>query len=405
MPDRDNSRGRSSSPPSPAADSAGDRAARPDKRAAPLGSPVYWVSAGIFVMLFWAWGFATGGGKHLLAGYNDFAPVYAATQLVGTPGLYDKNAVYDVITEQFGRYSPAWRYTRMPFHAVALWPIGLLPYQQAYLIFLLLQAAAVAVFLSLWRLPRQSYLNAFAMLSFPLTFAMWSGQDAVFLLAWIALAVHQHRQARAFRAGVFLSLCLIKFHLFLFLPLLLLAQRRYRMFAGAAAGSVVLVAVSFAAGGLSWPLEYFDTLTDPVINFVPFAMVNIHGLLFGLPGALFLEVIAAVAIAAVIWRASRRGGFEESLALVLLGGLARSYHTYVSDSVLLLPAASIVIAYRLTRWTAVVCWLLVTPFLFVLLVFGGVAYPVQLLIVVLLVVVALDILGPGRGSEPASART
>ena len=165
------------------------------------------------------------------------------------------------------------------------------------------------------------------------------------------------------------------------------------------------MAVSFAAGGLGWPLEYYATLTDPVINFVPFTMVNLHGLLFGLPGSLFLEVIAAVAIAAVIWGASRKGGFEESLALVLLGGLACSYYTYVSDCVLLLPAASIVIAYRLTRWTAVCCWLLVTPFLFALLVFGGVAYPVQVLIVLLLVVAAVDILRHGRRLEPESAGT
>ncbi len=161
-----------------------------------MGSPIYWLAAGTFVILFWAWGFATGGGKYLLAGYNDFAPIYAATQLVGTPGLYDKDAVYGVINDQFGRASPAWRYTRMPFHAVALWPIGLLSYQDAYLVFLCLQGMAFAVFLAYWRLPHRSYLIAFTMLSFPLTFAMWSGQDAVFLLAWIGLAVWHGRFER-----------------------------------------------------------------------------------------------------------------------------------------------------------------------------------------------------------------
>ena len=244
MPDRDNSPVRSSSPSPPSTDAEGNRDARPKNSTAVLGPPIYWLSAGIFVILFWAWGFATGGGKYLLAGYNDFAPIYAATKLVGTPGLYDKDAVYDVINDQFGRVSPAWRYTRMPFHAVALWPIGLLPYQDAYLVFLFLQSAAVAVFLLIWRMPSRPYLISFTMLSFPLTFAIWSGQDAVFLLAWIALAVRQHRLARPFRAGLFLSLCLIKFHLFLFLPLPLLAQRRYRMFAGAAAGSLVLTRIS-----------------------------------------------------------------------------------------------------------------------------------------------------------------
>jgi hypothetical protein len=75
-----------------------------------------------------------------------------------------------------------------------------------------------------------------------------NAQDVTFLLLWAALAVVLVRGGADFAAGLVLALCAQKFHLLVFLPVLIVAARRWRLGAGLVAGSAVLLALSFAAG-------------------------------------------------------------------------------------------------------------------------------------------------------------
>ena len=63
----------------------------------------YWAPLLFVFSLFLIWGMYMRGAEWLLGGENDFAPVYAATTLVGTPYMYDAEKIGAVIIGHFGR--------------------------------------------------------------------------------------------------------------------------------------------------------------------------------------------------------------------------------------------------------------------------------------------------------------
>ena len=360
----------------------------------------YWLFLAALFLLFMAYGMSFQGGE-LLDGKNDFAPVYAALRLVGTPYMYDADKIFEIIIEQIGGTSDSWRYTRLPFHALFLWPLGQLPYRTAYALYLVLQVAAVVAFAVLWRIPSRSHAVVFTLLSMPVFFSLLTGQDTVFLLLWVALAVRWESRGQPFRAGMILAMCAIKFHLFLFLPLLLLAHRRWSIAKGLAAGGTVLVALSFFAAGASWPLDYYRVLTDSRINPWPPVMVNLHGMFYGLPGALPLELAGDVVIAAATWFTVRRVSFQQGLAVICIAGLITSFHGYTGDCVLLLPAGLILNSTISDRWVGLFAILFLTPPLYFLLLSQVSPFAVQISLVLLFASVVVAVRKQARAEAPA----
>ena len=70
-----------------------------------------------------------------------------------------------------------------------------------------LQLLAVIGFAALWRIPSRSHTLVFTLLSWPIFFSLVTGQDTVFLLLWIALAVSLAGKEKPFWSGVVFSLC------------------------------------------------------------------------------------------------------------------------------------------------------------------------------------------------------
>ncbi len=333
---------------------------------------------GLTFMVMMAWG----SRDLVFTGKNDFAPLYNATHLLGTPHLYSAEHNFELLRKHVGGINLSLRYTRLPYHAALFWPLGRLPYQQAYLLWVLLGFSAIVAFALLWRIPTPGDAIAFTALSLPAFQSLMNGQDAPLLLLWIALAVHWDRKDRPFLAGCVLSLCAAKYHLFTLLPLLFLAQRRWRMTGGFATGSAVLLAISFAVAGLQWPVEYYHTLTDSDVHPDVTSMPNLHGLLFGLPAAVVLQVLASAAVVIAAWQAMKRTSFLNGLAAALVGGLLLSYHSYLSDCALLLPAATVIYSQARSRWLQLICALPLTPFAYFLLINPRPApYVMQLIIV------------------------
>src|SRR6185437_4648306 len=96
-----------------------------------------------------------------------------------------------------------------------------------------------------------------------------------------------------------LSLCLIKFHLFLLLPVLFLGRREWRLMSGFALGATSLLVVSFAAG-LTWPQSYIS-LNLPAVNEDSRLMPNLHGLSAHFPRPVFVEFFLSLAVIALVW--------------------------------------------------------------------------------------------------------
>lgn len=338
-------------------------------------------------MLSMAWQFRA----RVLTGFNDFVSFYSAARLVGTADLYSAEKAAEVQQRAVGVTSESWRYIRLPYFAALLWPLGKLPYRAAYFVWEILGIAALAGFVALLRGPSRSVTLAFSALSLPVFASLMNGQDLTLLLLWIALAISCQHRGKPFMAGLIFSLCAAKYHLFLLVPVLILAQRNFRFARGLLCGGGILAAISFAVGGLSWPRQYYAVLLDPRIHPDVGHMPNLHGLFGNGTLAPYFEWTSAILVAAGTWMIARRMLFDYALAATLAGGLLTSHHAYLPDCSILLPAALVTVsATTLPALRALALTLLIPVSYFSLLVDSPLRAVVPLAILAMLLLMALE---------------
>ncbi len=302
-------------------------------------------SAGVLIS-----GFIAAMGPVLRTGANDFAAFYAGATLAGSGRIYDVEPQYALQKQQFGAYMPAVTFIRLPFYAALLKPLAWLDYVSAWRVFLLLNLACAGWFFWKWL-----WQDAPALLlgaSFlPVYAALVNGQDTWLVAALFALAMLLERRSQDFAAGVTLSLCAIKPHLFVLVPFVLAMQRRWKFFAGAAAGVTLWICAGFFTEGPGWVAKYLQTLGDPRIHPRLEVMPTIRNLVVtsGGPAWVYwlLFVLSAAAVAVIAYRSAR---LATGMAAALAAGLAMSYHTYLPDMVLLLPAFALLRLERLSGW-------------------------------------------------------
>lgn len=329
----------------------------------------------------------------VVLGKNDFIPLYVAAK-ASPLELYNPQPYQDFLMTQFGGFNESLRFTRLPFYAVLLKPLGLLSYQQAHLVWFLLRLGAVILFILLWPHESRGDVALMTCTSLSIVVALSNGQDSLLLLLFIALALRWHT-GRPIAAGLSLSLCAIKFHLFILLPLLLLAQRRWQLLQGFIAGAAILLALSFFGGGWNWPSAYFDTLTDSRVHPALAQMPNLHGLFSNLP----LEMAFSLVILVASWFAMQRTNFVLGLAVALTGGIPLSYHSYVADCVLLTPVVLILFAHTRVAWLKVMGVCLVSPVLpLMLLQSRPYAYPMQVTLLLFFFSLAFVLLREPQGA-------
>ena len=169
---------------------------------------------------------------YIVHGYNDFVCYYAAAQLSGTRALYDEAAITQAQIA-LGDHRHAVVFTRLPFYADWLSPLRFFNFDVAYWIWQALSLIRVLLFIYFWP-ARDRWMTALACCwSLPLLEAFISGpgRDDCFWRRsrspWRCCG-----RGRPFAAGCVFSLCCLKYHLFLTLPLLILARRMWK-FAGA----------------------------------------------------------------------------------------------------------------------------------------------------------------------------
>lgn len=276
----------------------------------------------------------------IVRGQNDFAALYAGGRLVGTPDLYSRTANQAVIKSAVGVTMESVVYTRPPFYAVLLKPLTVLPYRAAYGLFCALCLASIGWFVI--RFSKECpALSVYASFFIPVATFLPQGQDTPLLLLFVGGSILLTRQGREFLAGLVLSLCAIKFHLFLLLPVLLLLKKRWRILAGALAGIGILSLLGIIVAGPDSFEQYVAVLRDPWINFSADMMPNLHGLaatsLGGSTSHIEFAAVCAVVLA-FAWACSRTEDYEFLFAIGLLSSLLVSYHSGISDQILLLPA-------------------------------------------------------------------
>jgi len=328
--------------------------------------------------------------------------LYAGGTLAGTSELYSSGA-NRAMGEQLGFWMPAVQFVRLPYYALLLKPLTILPYHTAYVVF---QGACLAAALAFAFLARTSSHGVpwFLLISIPVLTGFANGQDVMIVLALSAAAVYNDQAKRPVLAGLCLAFCTIKFHLFVFTPISLLMHRKWRFAASAVMGIAIELAISFAVAGWHWPIEYAEFLTNPVLHPAPYVLPNVYGIAGAwVPLRVLLTVTLAVS---TVYLCHRANSFPAAFTLCVFAGLLAGPHSYIQDYALLLliplflqPDAPLV------RQLSLV---LLSPFPYFLLMLdrpGGVITPVLLLL--WFVALAADSCGlfPRRKTaEPASGR-
>lgn len=286
-------------------------------------------------MMFLFWGSASG---QITRGHNDFLAFYAGARLAGTNQLYNAERTAEVQLAEADATAPVLRLTRPPFYALILSPLGRLKYRTAYLVWVLLNAAALVGFVAVWGETDRLVLATACCCSVPIAASVANAQDVPFLLALLAIAMRLYRWNSHLLAGLVLSLCTVKYNLLVMVPLVLLAQGLRKMMLGAALGALALIGLSFPAAGSGWPADYWRILNHPIVLNDVGKMPNLNGLTTTLGLGQPVLILLSGAVAVGCWFAARRTEFRTAFAVALLGSLLVSYHSYLADVALLIPA-------------------------------------------------------------------
>jgi len=335
--------------------------------------------------------------EYSLTGKNDFAHLYNCALLVDGDDLYNQERFYELSVETTGAYSKNQGCTRPPYHYAMLWPLRWFSYLAAYGLWQFVSVMACIGFLVLWRPPDAALTVLYFCFSLPIFAALMNGQDNPLLLFVIAATMALHRRGREFLAGAVFSLCAAKFHLFLLTPILILGQRNWRFGRGFLAGAGVLVAASFAVAGWSWPLAYYEAVSNPVYTPNFGLMPNLHGAASGLVGSTAWEIALGASTIAAAWIVSRRANFEYAFACCLLGGLLLSYHSYLHDAATLLPALLTIVSGERPPMLKFAAYVLLFPLTYFCVVFG---WPYSSFVVVIMLAIVY-LMAYGVLREPA----
>jgi hypothetical protein len=302
--------------------------------------------------------------QRILTGQVDFAQLYAGATLVGTGELYSVDANNAAIKRLTGVTMEGVTYSRLPFYAFLLQPLTWLPYRMALAAFVLINLAAVIMFIV--QFARTSpELPVFVAFSIPLMAALAQGQDTPLLLFAAAASFVLAKERRDLAAGFVLSLCAIKFHLFTMFPVIVIVYKRWGILKGALAGGLLLLVLSFAGGGVTWPIQYLKLVSSGYLDPLPEGMPNLKPLLLSAP-ALEIPLAAAIACGFIVLSRKLRN-FDLSFGLALVAGMLLSFHAYSQDGVLLLLSFAIVTSCSVYKPLRTAIALAVSPVAYLLL--------------------------------------
>jgi hypothetical protein len=276
---------------------------------------------------------------------HDFLNLYAGASLA-RDGDFARMHAPEVQLEREREFAPQTPelvpFVRPPFYALFLAPLAWLPFGAAFWAWLSVQASMLAGAWA-WAFRRWG-TDALIVGSMYLPTAMGiaHGQDCVLVL-WIVLGCYAlARRGWHFLSGVILGAGLIKFHLFLLWPVMLLIQRRWRMLAGACAAVTAEVLASLALAGPDGIARYVALLRMSDLRHLnpsPELMVNTRSIALNLRVDNFavtalLTAVAVILTIAACWRAP----LWRAVAAASAGSLLVAPHVYGYDAGLLLAS-------------------------------------------------------------------
>lgn len=236
---------------------------------------------------------------------KDFSNYWIAGRLIQNGNALDlfgpQPAYFSHLTAVFGDDFPWHNWSYPPHYLLLIWPLGLLGYKSAFLLFLGITAW---LFLLAYRafVGRLDLLALVAVAPF-MIFNLWCAQNG-YLCGALMLGALASREGRPVVAGILLGLLTIKPQLGLLFPFLLIAERRWVVIGVAIASASTLVALS----ALIFGLDSWRGYIEHVLPYQSLVMTDLTGL--------FLHMLSST------YGALRNWGIEANPALVAHGLVA-----------------------------------------------------------------------------------
>ena len=311
-------------------------------------------------------------GTGLIVG-RDFLSFWTAGKAAWDPGparFYDFATYQAEIAPLVGPDYPGQVWSYPPSMMLLAWPLKFLPYFAALALWTVIGPMLFLLTVSRWN--RDWSLLVAAVLCPAALFGLVSGQIA-FLATAVILAALRFRNTRPWLAGALLGLLTIKPQLGLFFPLLLLAERNWRVIGIATVWAVAITALTT----LIWGTEVWTAyLTEGIANhssvlaqakpiiapFMPTVLMNLRGAGVPLPVAEIVQAAASLFAAGLILWHFRHARPEDDwrgnagfLAAATFGApYMLSYDTLALVTAMLLA----VVSQPVPRLLVLGCWLL-----------------------------------------------
>jgi arabinofuranan 3-O-arabinosyltransferase len=252
-------------------------------------------------------------------------------------GLFDAQNYQRLLSETFPGIVTARNWSYPPHFLLMIWPFGLLPYTASYMAFQVV-TGALFWFAARRAAPHLPVKDLFLGVSGFAIVNVWAAQNG-FLVGSFFLLAYAWRNTAPFVAGLMIACITVKPQLGILLPLILLLERRFVMFAGAAFGTIALLGLSAAVFGLEAWQGYFggtakaqqDVLTEWVGIF-QWMMPTLFGGLRALgltplaAGIAQLPLSAAVLLAVI--HLARRPRLDRSWKAALYAGATILFTPY-----------------------------------------------------------------------------
>lgn len=304
----------------------------------------------------------------------DLAQFYFAGQLVaaGQPGdIYSEEAYLPLERELAASGKPVSRfhyYNRPAFGALPWAILAQLPYEAVEKLVIggnLLGILVLAWKLPLW-FPALCSFRPWLLCYPPFIWSVQYGQDTIFITWALAYSIVLTRQGDDRRAGMLLSLCLVKPHLIWLVPAAYFFCNKRTTAYWFLGSGLLLAAISFLMVGPNGVAEWRELLAAGTTDFEPETMATLRAI--GLQTNIVLAILPAIAIGAAFVQACRAGALEQALPIAIVASVLLSPHAYPQDPSSFAVAASFS-GSGLLIGAAVLPW----PFLTILIAY--VAYP------------------------------
>ncbi len=308
----------------------------------PMPKSLFVVSIVVFLIVCGGWGvFATYFPQ---TGW-DFSQFYIAGSLPFAD-LYDRPAYEELAHERLAplgvQYFPP--YVRPAVFAAPLKALALLPYPAAVVVFMGFQFLCFCgtLFLLLQRFGLPADMLPIFALYYPAMQGIVVGQDPHMVTLLILSGFLLLERGKDAPGGVLWGLCLYKFNLILWLPLLLLLRGRKVALGAMAGAGAALASLSALLAPASEYIALLQTIESYTADFTPAKMIGLRGLAVT-AGFEPAYPVSAVALLALGIAPLKRLPFDRAFALALTGSMLCSYHVNWYDAALLLPVLGLIL--------------------------------------------------------------